>query len=42
MRTIDTLEDLATELDALLRLDPRLEHAAELAGPLPLRSAVLV
>lgn len=37
MRTIDTLDDLATELDGLLRLDPRLKPAAGIAGTLPLR-----
>lgn len=37
MRTIETLDDLALELDGLLRLDPRLADAARVAGPLPLR-----
>ncbi len=37
MRTIDTLDDLAAELESLLRIDPRLAAAVEAAGDLPLR-----
>ena len=37
MRTIETLDDLAVEMDGLLRLDPRLSEAVTVAGQLPLR-----
>lgn len=37
MRTIETLDDLAVEMDGLLRLDPRLAEAVTVAGQLPLR-----
>ena len=37
MRRIATDEDIATGLEALLRLDPRLRAIADMAGPLPLR-----
>jgi DNA-3-methyladenine glycosylase II len=37
VRTIETLDDLAAELDGLLRVDPRLAAAVEVAGRLPLR-----
>ena len=37
MQRIDTLEDVATGLEELLRLDSRLRTIAEEAGPLPLR-----
>ncbi len=37
MQTIETMEDLESGLEGLLRLDPRLAFAAEVAGELPLR-----
>jgi DNA-3-methyladenine glycosylase II len=37
VRTIESLYDLACELDGLLRIDPRLQSVASTAGPLPLR-----
>lgn len=37
MRIIETLDDLAVELDGLLQIDPRLAKAVSVAGELPLR-----
>ncbi|MCB1106382.1 MAG: hypothetical protein KDK74_16775, partial [Cephaloticoccus sp.] len=37
MQRIDTEEDVARGLEALLRIDPRLRDVAAIAGPLPLR-----
>ena len=40
MRRIDTLEDIAEGLEALLQTHPELAAIAERAGPLPLRRSV--
>ncbi len=37
MTTIDTLDDINSELTCLLALDPRLVSVADVAGPVPLR-----